>query len=246
MFPLHRSPRDAAIHSLNSSLLEGRRRPIVVAKSAGLRFRLAAKTAPASLLLLSQSGPPRWGRFGSPSLGHGAASPTKAPLSRVPYSLKCSGRQSRPSAKVLSCGQNACTRHSARPIVVAKSACLRFRLTAKTAPAPLLLLSPPDPLPLGSGGEPLYWDPEGGRTAPWQKEIPAKRRGFLKGVNYSSMSITTPEPTVRPPSRMAKRRPFSMAMGVISSTFMSTLSPGMHISVPSGREMMPVTSVVRK
>ena len=47
-----------------------------------------------------------------------------------------------------------------RPIVVAKSACLRFRLTAKTAPAPLLLLSPPDPLPLGSGGEPLYWGPE--------------------------------------------------------------------------------------
>ena len=64
--------------------------------------------------------------------------------------------------------------------------------------------------------------------------------------NYSSMSITTPEPTVRPPSRIAKRRPFSMAMGVISSTFMSTLSPGMHISVPSGRVMTPVTSVVRK
>ena len=41
-----------------------------------------------------------------------------------------------------------------------ESACLRFRLTAKTAPAPLLLLSPPDPLPLGSGGEPLYWGPE--------------------------------------------------------------------------------------
>ena len=64
--------------------------------------------------------------------------------------------------------------------------------------------------------------------------------------NYSSMSITTPEPTVRPPSRIAKRRPFSIAMGVISSTFMSTLSPGMHISVPSGRVMTPVTSVVRK
>ena len=111
--------------------------------------------------------------------------------------MKCSGRQSRPSAKVLSWGQNACTRHSARPIVVAmaqatfswpfgpihlESACLRFRLTAKTAPAPLLhlraksrrfaavalrnaclrasVLSPPDPLPLGSGGEPLYWGPE--------------------------------------------------------------------------------------
>ena len=64
--------------------------------------------------------------------------------------------------------------------------------------------------------------------------------------NYSSISMTTPEPTVRPPSRIAKRRPFSIAMGAISSTFMSTLSPGMHISVPSGRVMMPVTSVVRK
>ena len=94
-------------------------------------------------------------------------------------------------------------------------------------------------------GSPL-WGPGRPHTKE-AKEIPAKRRGFLKGSkNYSSMSITTPEPTVRPPSRMAKRRPFSMAMGVISSTFMSTLSPGMHISVPSGRVMMPVTSVVRK
>ena len=65
-------------------------------------------------------------------------------------------------------------------------------------------------------------------------------------LNYSSISMTTPEPTVRPPSRIAKRRPCSIAMGVISSTFMSTLSPGMHISVPSGRVMTPVTSVVRK
>ena len=64
--------------------------------------------------------------------------------------------------------------------------------------------------------------------------------------NYSATSVTTPEPTVRPPSRIAKRRPFSIAMGVISSTFMTTLSPGMHISTPSGRVMMPVTSVVRK
>ena len=64
--------------------------------------------------------------------------------------------------------------------------------------------------------------------------------------NYSLMPMTTPEPTVRPPSRIAKRRFFSMAMGVISSTSISTLSPGMHISTPSGREMTPVTSVVRK
>ena len=64
--------------------------------------------------------------------------------------------------------------------------------------------------------------------------------------NYSLMAETTPEPTVRPPSRIAKRRPSSIAMGVISSTSISTLSPGMHISTPSGRLMTPVTSVVRK
>ena len=60
------------------------------------------------------------------------------------------------------------------------------------------------------------------------------------------ISVTTPEPTVRPPSRMAKRRPASMAIGWISSTSICTLSPGMTISVPSGRLATPVTSVVRK
>ena len=37
-----------------------------------------------------------------------------------------------------------------------------------------------------------------------------------------------------------------MAMGWIISTVISTLSPGMTISVPSGRLATPVTSVVRK
>ena len=36
-----------------------------------------------------------------------------------------------------------------RPLVVAKSAQLRFRLAAKTTPAPLLLLSKSNPLALG-------------------------------------------------------------------------------------------------
>ena len=58
--------------------------------------------------------------------------------------------------------------------------------------------------------------------------------------------VTRPEPTVRPPSRMAKPRPSSMAIGWMSSTVISVLSPGMTISVPSGRVMIPVTSVVRK
>ena len=44
---------------------------------------------------------------------------------------------------------------------------------------------------------------------------------------------------------MAKRIPSSTAIGVISSTPISTLSPGITISVPSGSAMLPVTSVVR-
>ena len=37
-----------------------------------------------------------------------------------------------------------------------------------------------------------------------------------------------------------------MAMGWMSSTVISVLSPGMTISVPEGRVTTPVTSVVRK
>lgn len=63
---------------------------------------------------------------------------------------------------------------------------------------------------------------------------------------YLLILVTWPAPTVRPPSRMANFRPSSMAMGWMSSTFISVLSPGMTISVPSGRVTTPVTSVVRK
>ena len=51
---------------------------------------------------------------------------------------------------------------------------------------------------------------------------------------YSMIFETTPAPTVRPPSRIAKRRPSSIAIGAISSTPNFRLSPGMTISVPSG------------
>ena len=63
---------------------------------------------------------------------------------------------------------------------------------------------------------------------------------------YSMIVATRPDPTVRPPSRIAKRSPCSIATGWISSTVISTLSPGMHISVPSGSSQTPVTSVVLK
>ena len=63
---------------------------------------------------------------------------------------------------------------------------------------------------------------------------------------YSLISVTTPAPTVRPPSRIAKRSSLSIAIGVINSTSIATLSPGITISVPSGKVTAPVTSVVRK
>jgi len=63
---------------------------------------------------------------------------------------------------------------------------------------------------------------------------------------YSMISVTCPAPTVRPPSRIAKRRPFSIAIVFIRCTSKETLSPGITISTPSGRWQSPVTSVVRK
>ena len=63
---------------------------------------------------------------------------------------------------------------------------------------------------------------------------------------YSIIVATRPDPTVRPPSRIAKVRPCSIAIGWISSMVISTLSPGMHISTPAGSSQTPVTSVVLK
>lgn len=53
---------------------------------------------------------------------------------------------------------------------------------------------------------------------------------------------TTPAPTVRPPSRMANRRPASMATGVISSKLPRKLSPGMTMGVSSGSLTTPACS----
>ncbi|QES34690.1 hypothetical protein DEJ48_15895 [Streptomyces venezuelae] len=75
------------------------------------------------------------------------------------------------------------------------------------------------------------------RVAPIRKQV---------GRTYLLILVTWPAPTVRPPSRMANFRPSSIATGWMSSTVISVLSPGMTISVPSGRVTTPVTSVVRK
>src|SRR5690606_7061186 len=69
---------------------------------------------------------------------------------------------------------------------------------------------------------------------------------LVRHGDYSMIFATTPAPTVRPPSRIAKRRPSSMAIGAISDTVSFTLSPGITISTPSGSSHEPVTSVVRK
>ena len=69
---------------------------------------------------------------------------------------------------------------------------------------------------------------------------------YSNSNNYARILATTPDPTVLPPSRIAKRRPSSQAIGVISSTVISTLSPGRHISTSAGSSITPVTSVVLK
>src|SRR5258706_6334780 len=46
---------------------------------------------------------------------------------------------------------------------------------------------------------------------------------------YLLILVTTPAPTVRPPSRIAKRRPCSIAIGASSLTLNVTVSPGMTI-----------------
>ena len=77
--------------------------------------------------------------------------------------------------------------------------------------------------------------------------IPALRKFLIDRLDsYLIISEIVPAPTVCPPSRMANRRPLSIATGVISSISNATLSPGITISVPAGNSATPVTSVVRK
>jgi len=64
--------------------------------------------------------------------------------------------------------------------------------------------------------------------------------------SYFRIFVTTPAPTVRPPSRIANLSPSSIAIGVISSIVIWMLSPGITISTPAGSSTDPVTSVVRK
>ena len=82
------------------------------------------------------------------------------------------------------------SRRATGPFVVAKSAQLRFRLTAKTAHASLLLLSQSGPAVV----DPLWVPFVGPRAAAHKrgKRNPRQTAGIsAKSKNYSSMSMTT-------------------------------------------------------
>ena len=80
----------------------------------------------------------------------------------------------------------------------------------------------------------------------YTKSGPLLRTASSIILYYFMILDTTPEPTVLPPSRIAKRSPSSIAIGAIRSISISMLSPGITISTPSGSLTTPVTSVVRK
>ena len=88
-----------------------------------------------------------------------------------------------------------------------------------------------------------------GRSSPARIQTPITSRAKAPAATiptYCTISAIVPAPTVCPPSRIAKRKPFSIATGVISSITRLTLSPGITISVPAGNSATPVTSVVRR
>ena len=64
--------------------------------------------------------------------------------------------------------------------------------------------------------------------------------------SYFIIFVTTPAPTVLPPSLIAKFNFSFIAIGVISLTVNLASSPGITISVPEGNVTSPVTSVVLK
>lgn len=86
------------------------------------------------------------------------------------------------------------------------------------------------------------------KNAHKKESLPALFKDLYNYINrnYSIISVTTPAPTVLPPSLIANLSPFSIAIGVISSMLNLALSPGITISTPSSSVMLPVTSVVLK
>ena len=93
--------------------------------------------------------------------------------------------------------------------------------------------------------QPFLSQVELGRSRPSMRSL-FRIATALDTTQQALLGLTTPAPTVRPPSRIANRSSFSIAIGMISSIDIVTLSPGITISVPAGNVHTPVTSVVRK
>lgn len=91
-----------------------------------------------------------------------------------------------------------------------------------------------------------------GRSLLWALKVQIKEplMGVLFGDPkigyYLTILVTTPAPTVLPPSRIAKLRPCSIAIGASRVTLKVTVSPGITSSLSAGSSTSPVTSVVRK
>jgi hypothetical protein len=90
--------------------------------------------------------------------------------------------------------------------------------------------------------------PREARSVKREKTLPPHSNHLTPDASlyYARISVTTPEPTVLPPSRTANRKPWSIAIGLINSPVTVTLSPGITISTPAASVTTPVTSVVRK
>src|SRR2546421_5304201 len=71
-------------------------------------------------------------------------------------------------------------------------------------------------------------------------------RYSFTSILHARILVTTPEPTVLPPSRTAKRSFSSMPIGAWSPTSIVTLSPGITISAPPSNLGAPVTRVARQ
>src|SRR5580692_10837838 len=73
------------------------------------------------------------------------------------------------------------------------------------------------------------------KRGPWEAKkwgwiAPSPLNRATSNSSQSTTSVITPEPTVRPPSRIAKWLPTSNATGLSRSTNTTALSPGITIS----------------
>src|SRR5690606_10147518 len=146
--------------------------------------------------------------------------------------------------------------HPARRTVRFRDRVIRWHARRDSNPQPAVLETAALPIELlafscsekGDGGSRRLrrsrgFFPPPGPCGSGDRELP---RQTPRQPAYLMIFATTPAPTVRPPSRMAKRRPSSIAIGLSSCPFIFTLSPGITISVPAGSAQAPVMSVVRK